>query len=55
MPKRYRRRPFAWATALLVWDIWRRLPPEQRKTVVMTVRRHGPRLAKQTFGGRKKR
>jgi len=31
--------------ALTAWDIWRRLPPRQRKQLIVIVRRHGPRMA----------
>jgi hypothetical protein len=31
--------------ALTVWDVYRRLPPRQRKMVLDLARRHGPRLA----------
>jgi len=55
MPKRYRRRPIAWGTALMLWDIWRRLPPEQRRLLVTQARRHGPRVAHLALRGRKKR
>jgi len=34
-------------TALTLWDIWRRLPPRQRRFLVEQTRKHGPRLAKQ--------
>jgi hypothetical protein len=33
--------------ALTAYDIWRRLPPRQRKQVLDAARRHGPRLATQ--------
>lgn len=33
--------------ALTLWDIWRRLPPRQRRFLVKQARTHGPRLAKQ--------
>lgn len=33
--------------ALTLWDIWRRLPPRQRRYLVKQARTHGPRLAKQ--------
>jgi hypothetical protein len=36
-------------TALTVWDIWRRLPPTQRRWVTGQVRRHGPRIAREAF------
>ncbi len=31
--------------ALTAWDIWRRLPPRQRKQLIDIARRHGPRMA----------
>jgi hypothetical protein len=31
--------------ALTAWDIWRRLPPRQRKQLIGIARRHGPRVA----------
>jgi hypothetical protein len=31
--------------ALTAWDIWRRLPPRQRKQVINIARTHGPRVA----------
>ena len=31
--------------ALTAWDIWRRLPPAQRRHLLMLARRHGPKLA----------
>jgi hypothetical protein len=34
---------------LTAWDIWRRLPPKQRKWVAQQARKHGPRLAKQAL------
>jgi hypothetical protein len=32
--------------ALTAWDIWRRLPPKQRKQVLNAARKHGPKVAK---------
>ncbi len=32
--------------ALTAYDIWRRLPPGQRKRIVAATRQHGPRLAR---------
>jgi hypothetical protein len=32
--------------ALTAWDIWRRLPPEYKRQIVKTTRKHGPRIAK---------
>jgi len=31
--------------ALTAYDVWRRLPPRQRKQVLDLARRHGPRVA----------
>jgi hypothetical protein len=31
--------------ALTAWDIWRRLPPQQRKQVLNIARVHGPKVA----------
>jgi len=35
--------------ALTVVDVWRRLPPKQRRWVARQARKHGPRLARQAF------
>jgi hypothetical protein len=31
--------------ALTAWDLWRRLPPRQRKQFVALARQHGPKVA----------
>jgi hypothetical protein len=31
--------------ALTAWDVWRRLPPRQRKQILNIARKHGPRVA----------
>jgi hypothetical protein len=31
--------------ALTAWDLWRRLPPKQRKQVLNLARKHGPKVA----------
>jgi hypothetical protein len=41
--------------ALTAWDVWRRLPPTQRRWVTKQVRTHGPRLAKQALQAQKNR
>jgi hypothetical protein len=41
--------------ALTIWDIWRRLPPRQRRFIVKQARKHGPRLAKQMVEASKRR
>jgi hypothetical protein len=38
-------RPTPWALTIAMWDIWRRLPPAQRRHLLMLARRHGPKLA----------
>jgi hypothetical protein len=45
MARRSRLRPTPWALTIAAWDIWRRLPPEQRRQLMRLARRHGPRLA----------
>jgi hypothetical protein len=39
--------------ALTLWDIWRRLPPKQRRWVAQQVRLHGPRIAKQALNAQR--
>jgi len=41
--------------ALTLWDVWRRLPPKQRKWVTKQARKHGPRLAKQALKAQRNR
>jgi hypothetical protein len=49
-------RPTAWALTLMVWDIYRRLPPQQRRQLMRLARTHGPRLAaRATKAGRRSR
>ena len=31
--------------ALTAYDIWRRIPPTQRRQILAATRKHGPRLA----------
>jgi hypothetical protein len=38
-------RPTPWALTIAVWDIWRRLPPAQRRQLLSLARKHGPKLA----------
>jgi hypothetical protein len=38
-------RPTPWALAIGAWDIWRRLPKQQRKQLMKLARKHGPKLA----------
>jgi len=52
---RARRRRVSIATALALYDIWRRLPPSQRRWIAAQARTHGPRLAKQAVDASKSR
>lgn len=46
MAARHRRfRPTPWALTLAAWDIWRRLPPQQRRQLMTLAQKHGPKLA----------
>jgi hypothetical protein len=38
-------RPTPWALTIAAWDIWRRLPPQQRQQLMTLARKHGPKLA----------
>ena len=31
--------------ALTAWDLWRRLPPKQRRQMLALARKHGPKVA----------
>jgi hypothetical protein len=41
--------------ALTVWDIWRRIPPRHRKTIVKQARKHGPKVAARIVEARRRR
>ena len=38
-------RPGPIGVAMTLFDVWRRLPPKQRKQVVELARKHGPKAA----------
>jgi hypothetical protein len=38
-------RPGPVGVAITLYDIWRRLPPKQRKLAIQLARKHGPRAA----------
>jgi hypothetical protein len=38
--------------ALTAWDIWRRLPPKQRKQVMNIARTYGPKVATRVLQAR---
>jgi hypothetical protein len=44
-PKYVTRRVGPIGLLLTAWDLWRRLPPRQRRMIVEQARKHGPRLA----------
>ena len=35
--------------ALAAWDMWRRIPPAQRKQLIDNARTHGPRIVKGAY------
>ncbi len=39
--------------ALTAYDIWRRIPPKQRKQILDATRKHGPRIAAQAIKRRR--
>jgi hypothetical protein len=41
--------------ALTAWDIWRRIPPKQRRQIVDLARTHGPRIASRAVQARANR
>jgi len=44
-----------WATrGVTAWDVWRRLPPKQRKQVLNLARKHGPKVASRALQARAK-
>jgi hypothetical protein len=38
--------------ALTAWDLWRRLPPRQRRQVINIARTHGPKVASKVMQAR---
>jgi hypothetical protein len=42
-------------TALMLWDVWRRLSPGQRRWVTLQARTHGTRIVKQAMDAQKAR
>jgi hypothetical protein len=49
MPRSRFRGPAAVSVALTAWDVWRRLPPSQRRLVAALARKHGVRVAKHAW------
>ncbi|NUR77196.1 MAG: hypothetical protein HOQ28_13030 [Thermoleophilia bacterium] len=55
MPLLITRRLGPVGVALTVWDVWRRLPPKQRRWVLQQARAHGPRIARQAMEAQRAR
>ncbi|HZD86733.1 MAG TPA: hypothetical protein VE088_01855 [Gaiellaceae bacterium] len=56
MASRFRKlRPGPWALLIATWDVWRRLPPKQRKQLLGLARKHGPKLAAKAVKATRKR
>jgi hypothetical protein len=49
------RRTGAVGLALTMWDVWRRIPPRHRKTILKQARKHGPKVAKRVMQARRNR
>ncbi|MDQ2984788.1 MAG: aldehyde dehydrogenase family protein [Actinomycetota bacterium] len=41
--------------ALTAWDLWRRIPPKQRRRIMRQARKHGPTVAKKIVQARRNR
>ena len=46
-------RPGIWAIAVAAYDVWKRLPPKQKKQALNLARKHGPKVAKQVVKARR--
>lgn len=58
MPRPFRvltRRAGPVGLALTLYDLWRRLPPAQRKQLLEATRKHGPRIAAKAMKARQRR
>ena len=53
MAKKIKLRPTAWAVAVAVYDVWRRLPKKQQKQAIGLARKHGPKIAKHIVNARR--
>ena len=52
---RYGRRAGPLGVALTAYDLWRRLPPKQRKQMMNLAREHGPKVAARVMQARRRR
>jgi hypothetical protein len=48
-------RPAPWAMAMVLWDVWKRLTPAQRRQLMSMVRRHGPTVVAKATELRRRR
>lgn len=56
MPRPLRKlRPAPWAMAMVMWDVWKRLSPSQRRQLLALARKHGPTVAAKATEFRRKR
>jgi hypothetical protein len=56
MARERKLRPAPIAVALAAMDLWRRLPPAQRRQIMAMARRHGPTIVAKTVElGRRRR
>jgi hypothetical protein len=46
---RFKLRPGPVGIAIALYDVWRRLPPKQRKQLLKLARKHGPKVAAKAF------
>ena len=49
------RRTGAVGMAMMAWDIWRRIPPKQRRLIMRQARKHGPVIARRAVEYRRKK
>jgi hypothetical protein len=56
MAGRFRKlRPTPWALTIAAWDVWRRLPAQQRRQLLQLARKHGPKLASRAVKAARRR
>jgi hypothetical protein len=55
VPRLRKLRPGPLGLALALWDVYRRLPPKQRKQLLALAREHGPKLAARAAKARRAR
>jgi hypothetical protein len=51
--RRNRRLTDGLGVALMLVDVWRRLPPKRRKKLLALARRHGPTVARNVYRARR--